>query len=250
MRATDIVSHVLLLQNIFGTGRINYVLWSIALEWQIYFLFPLLVVLFRRWGAAKSVLLAMLVGYALTLSSVPRISHANLHYLGLFALGMLAARVAFDESERMVRLKQKGPWKAVAAGTLTPAVALILFWGWRTAIERWPLLDLIVGVGAAALLLAAAQSPEGSVSRAFSWSPLVRIGTFSYSLYLIHAPILQILWLYALKPLGLGSVAIYVALLIGGFPIVLGVSYVFFRLFEAPFMNAPHTARTTDPTTV
>jgi peptidoglycan/LPS O-acetylase OafA/YrhL len=38
VRGIDVASHVLLLQNVFGTGRINYAFWSIALEWQIYFL--------------------------------------------------------------------------------------------------------------------------------------------------------------------------------------------------------------------
>jgi peptidoglycan/LPS O-acetylase OafA/YrhL len=234
---------VLLLQNVFGTGRINYVFWSIALEWQIYFLFPLLVVLFRRWGMARTVGLAMVVGYSLTLSGIPRINHANFHYLGLFALGMVAARIAFDDDERLVRLKERGPWRPLAAVTILPATGLILFWGWRTAIDRWPLLDLIVGVGAASLLLAAAQAPRGGVSRGFSWSPLASIGRFSYSLYLIHAPILQLMWLYALKPLGLSNTAIFIALVVGGLPIILGVSYLYFKAFEAPFMNTSAPAR-------
>src|SRR5579884_1165265 len=38
-----VAAHALLVQDLFGTGAINYVFWSIAVEWQIYFLFPLLV---------------------------------------------------------------------------------------------------------------------------------------------------------------------------------------------------------------
>ena len=94
VRKTDVISRVLLLQNFFGTGRINTVFSSIALEWQIYFLFPLLVLLFRRWSVVGTVLLTMAVGYALTFSSIRRVDHATLHYLGLFALGMAAAQIA------------------------------------------------------------------------------------------------------------------------------------------------------------
>jgi len=247
VRTMDVISHVLLLQNFFGTGRINYVFWSIALEWQIYFLFPLLVLLFRRWNVAGTVLLTMVVGYTLTFSSIRRVDHATLHYLGLFTLGMAAARVAFSRDERLVRLKERGPWAAIAAATFLPATGLTLFWGWRNSIAHWPLLDLIVGVGTAGLLLAAAQSSQGIVSRAFSVQPLAWIGRFSYSLYLIHAPILQLLWLYALKPLGLGNGTIFVTLLLAGGPIIVGASYLFFRLFEKPFMNSPAPAQPTVP---
>lgn len=243
VRPSDVASHLLMLQNLFGTGRINYVFWSIALEWQIYFLFPLLVLSFRRWSVAGTVLVSLAFGYAATLSHVRRLDHANYHYLGLFTLGMAAARVAFGKDEALVALRERGPWRAIAAATLLPATGLILFWGWRGAIERWPLLDLVVGAGTAALLLAAAQSASGFVSRAFSVRPLVWVGRFSYSLYLVHAPILQLLWLFLLKPLGLGAGPIFAALLVGGVPLIIGLSYLFFLAFEKPFIGAPAAAR-------
>ncbi len=239
VRKLDVVSHLLMLQNLFGTGRINYVFWSIALEWQIYFLFPLLVLAFRRWSVAGTILASLAVGYALTLSGIHRIDHANYHYLGLFTLGMAAARVAFSRDEALVRLKERGPWRALAAATLLPATGLILAWGWKTAIARWPLLDLIVGLGTVGLLLAAARSAEGLVSRVFSVRLLAWIGRFSYSLYLIHAPILQLLWLFVLKPAGLEGPALFAALLGLGLPLIIGLSYLFFLAFEKPFIGAP-----------
>jgi peptidoglycan/LPS O-acetylase OafA/YrhL len=236
VRASDVASHVLLLQNVFGTGRINYAFWSIALEWQIYFLFPVLAALFVRFGPLPAVLAGFALGYPLTLSSIPRLDHANLHYLGLFALGMAAARISYSGSSAALR---RFPWAAIAGANLLLATALVLHWGWRTAIAQWPLLDLIVGVGTFALLVAAARAPQGLITRAFSFPPLVSVGRFSYSLYLIHAPLLQVIWLHALKPIGLGDGAIYVALVLGGLPLVLGASYAFFKAFEEPFMRAP-----------
>ena len=234
VRGIDIASHVLLLQNVFGTGRINYAFWSIALEWQIYFLFPLIAVLLVRIGPLATVLASLALGYSFTLSSVPRLDHANFHYLGLFALGMAAARICYMGSPEAVR---RFPWPAVTAAHLLTATALVFYWDWRTAIAHWPMLDLIVGFGTAALLITAARSPAGLVTRAFSFPPLVSVGRFSYSLYLIHAPLLQVLWLYALKPLGIGDAAIYVALVLGGLPLILAASYAFFRAFEEPFMG-------------
>src|ERR1041384_2109381 len=56
---TSIVSHLLLLQDLFGTSRINYVFWSIAVEWHIYFLMPLLVWAWARLGPAAVVTAAL-----------------------------------------------------------------------------------------------------------------------------------------------------------------------------------------------
>jgi peptidoglycan/LPS O-acetylase OafA/YrhL len=51
------------------------------------------------------------------------------------------------------------------------------------------------------------------------------------------------MWLFVLKPLGLGNGAIFAALIVAGIPVILGVSYLFFRAFEMPFMNAPVPSR-------
>jgi peptidoglycan/LPS O-acetylase OafA/YrhL len=41
------------------------------------------------------------------------------------------------------------------------------------------------------------------MARAAGWRPLAFVGGFSYSLYLIHAPLLQLAWLAVVHPLGL-----------------------------------------------
>ena len=90
-----------------------------------------------------------------------------------------------------------------------------------------------------AALAAAARPGSNLLGSAFSWPPLVAIGTFSYSFYLIHAPLLQLLWQYVLVPLHLSLETMMTSLLTVGFALVALVSYGFFRLFEAPFMRAP-----------
>jgi len=238
IRPIDIASHLLLVQHFFGTGRINYSFWSISLEWQIYFLFPLFVISFRRFGALATTGAALAVGYAIMLLAGPhseRIDRANLHYVGLFTLGMTAAQVAFGTSETVSRVRAKVPWTAVAIALVAVQVAMMLHWGWRTAMHSWLILDVFSAATAAAMLIAASQGTGGPFRRLFSLRPLVWVGTFSYSLYLIHAPVIQLFWQYVVMPLRLQGVPAF-ALLVGvGVPLMLLVAKLFYRWFEGPF---------------
>src|SRR5947207_10025957 len=60
-------NHVLLVQDLFPdtSARINHVMWSISVEWRIYFLFPLFVLLWRKVGAAVTTLLVVVTSYLL-----------------------------------------------------------------------------------------------------------------------------------------------------------------------------------------
>ena len=237
-RPSSIVAHFLLLQDLFGTGMINYVFWSIAVEWHIYFLVPLLVWGFRRYGAAKLVIGALLIGYALRFGfAETRLTRAHPQFIGMFALGMLAAHLVSSTEATFVRLRERVPWRAIAAAGFGVAVALSLSWGVTLSEQRFHLLDVPVGVMSTALLVALSQ--HGSlIAKTFEAKPLVFVGTFSYSLYLIHAPLLQLMWQYVLVPLGFGRNAQFSLLMTVGLGLTLAASYGFFLLFEAPFLRA------------
>ena len=243
-----IVSHLLLLQDLIATSRINYVFWSIAVEWQIYFIVPLLVLAWRRFGATTVVLGALLVGYGLRFGfDGTRLVRAHPQYLGMFALGMLAAHVARSTEPRFVRMRAGVPWSVLAACALLITIGLGSYWGIGASEGRFHLLDLPIGVMAASALAAAGASESNLLSRIFSWPPLVLLGTFSYSLYLIHAPLLQVMWQYVLVPLGLSREAMLGWLMTVGLGVVALLSYGFFRLFEAPFMRAPQSVARLEP---
>ena len=80
------------------------------------------------------------------------------------------------------------------------------------------------------------------------WRPLATIGTFAYSIYLIHVPILGMLFsfvvypfvLQPLRPDRLVALGIFTAVAL---PVALVVSYVFFLFCERPFLNPPASAR-------
>ncbi len=245
-----ILSHLVLLQDLFGTGKINYVFWSIAVEWQIYFIFPLLVWSWRRLGPTVTVFSALAVGYALRLGlGHTRVARAAPQYIGLFALGMLAAYLVRSEDTAIVVLRRRVPWRSVTLLCVAWVVALSDFWGWQRAVERFYVLDCPVAVAALCVLVFTSIDKSSVATRILSWRPLVFVGTFSYSLYLIHAPLLQMLWQYILAPAHLSAAVMFAALMGPGALSILGFSYGFFRVFEEPFMgrSAPRSWRGRGP---
>ena len=66
--------------------------------------------------------------------------------------------------------------------------------------------------------------------------PLVAIGTFSYSLYLVHVPVLS--WCHSLlvSP-GLSPTSVVLSLIVVGVGASIAVAYVFHLLFERPFLS-------------
>jgi peptidoglycan/LPS O-acetylase OafA/YrhL len=234
---TSVVAHVLLLQDFFATSHINYVFWSIAVEWQIYLLMPLLVWAWWRFGALPVVIGALVVGYALRIGFADtRIVRAHPHFIGMFALGMLAAQFARSSDPRAVRLRAGVPWGVVCVGSLAAAVGL-------AKLKWFEWIDLPVALLGFAALIGATTGRKGALKSILSWHPLVVIGTFSYSLYLIHAPLLQILWQYVLEPLGVRPDLRFYFLMTGGLALILGASYLFFLLVEAPFLGSARKPR-------
>jgi peptidoglycan/LPS O-acetylase OafA/YrhL len=233
-----VVSHFLLLQDLFGTGKINYVFWSIAVEWHIYFLFPLLVWATRRYGIPKVAIAALLVGYGLRFGfDGTRLERANPHFLGLFALGMLAAYVVRSPHPQYEQARKSRLWPWLWAGSLLLVLGLCARWGYRSPEEYFPYLDLPVGMMALGLLVHATLYKSSWLTRALNGRFIVLIGTFSYSVYLVHAPLLQVIWQYALKPLDLSPALIFALLMTVGAAAVLTTAYGFFKVCEEPFMQ-------------
>lgn len=254
--AGAIGSHALLLQNLYGQFVVNgqYTisppLWTIAVEWQIYFLFPLMVVLWRRWGSAWLVLGALALGVAqLALFMPTRLAYPFSHwwFIGLFTMGMAAASVGFSANPRERRWRERAPWPLLAI------LFAALFLGAKLAgagedSESVPGLlliiaaDSLVGMATASLLIllscqAQAPSPYLSWLSGTLHAPvLTRIGVFSYSLYLIHAPVLAMTYLSA-EALGLGPQAALGFTAIPGVPLAILISYLFYLVAERPFMR-------------
>jgi peptidoglycan/LPS O-acetylase OafA/YrhL len=247
--AYSVLTHMLLLQDFSATDHatINHVFWSIAMECQIYLLFPALIHLWRRYNPLFCVLVIVALSLTLTNALIPTwIGHLPGYtvysfapqYIGLFAMGMFAASVLVNGRPRWNVLQRWYAWEAIA---LASWVFVIV----NRDTVAVPLDDVVVGVGTVATLLAAAWSGRANPIRAIlEWRPLVWIGGFSYSLYLIHAPLVQVLWQYLFHPLGLGDTATHMLLLVVGGPLVVLAAWGFWWFSERPFLNSPAWRRT------
>jgi peptidoglycan/LPS O-acetylase OafA/YrhL len=237
----DVITHFLLIQDLFSEthAKINHAFWSISVEWRIYFIFPLLLIGWRRWGPFRITMCAILAStflwYALTQTNL-NFSSMSPHYLALFAFGMYSAHISKSSMKQYVVIRKKNIW------TFAVPVFLILIISTMASseIQRYfsPLYtDYLVGLGSACLLIALSSGHLWKIRKIFSWKPLVFIGTFAYSIYLIHAPLLQLVSQYFVDPLGLstsGSLLLFFTL---GIPAIIGCAYLFYLLAERPFVN-------------
>lgn len=231
----DFVIHALLLQDAVGNTSPNGAFWSIAVEWHIYFLFPLVLLCFRRYGI-RVVLPAtavLVIGQHVIGQAVPAVGIFDRFtpaYLLLFVAGVSAAW-----------LSQRGKGQRSAApGALTLslcAAAFIAFSGSENTVRHYFWLDLMVGAATAGLFTAFAQGKIRWLTSLLSFRPLAFLGSFAFSLYLVHAPVLAMITDWVVRPLGLGPVESLTLLLLVGSPASVAGAYAFFLVFERPFLT-------------
>lgn len=241
-----IVSHFLFYHN--GSSelfyRINPPMWSIAVEEQIYVLFPLLVLLWRGWGKWVTLALALFVGIVqVYLPFSYPLSHS--WYLGLFTLGMLGALIGFSPAAQDRWLRDLLPWGRLGV------VFFVLFFVFNALDNRlgiphktstW-IGDTLVGLTmlcvfvsfARATLTPGARPPL--LMRLLRLAPLRFVGKFAYSLYLLHVPVLALVTLACLN-LGLSLTWSYLTVLFVGIPLAILAAYLFYLPFEKPFMTS------------
>src|SRR5581483_6838354 len=90
-------------------------MWSVATEWQIYFLFPLfLLPIWRRFGTLASIAAGFALGFAPHFLLNGYLDASFPWFVGLFALGMAAAHINFSEHPQIIMLRQRVPWGPLA----------------------------------------------------------------------------------------------------------------------------------------
>jgi peptidoglycan/LPS O-acetylase OafA/YrhL len=228
--------HLLLVHDALSPFALNSALWSVAVECHIYLLFPLLVLSWRRAGAVATFAWASLLsgGLYVLLLRYPQYRVITPQYVILFLLGMLGA--AIYASPRWAELKRM-PWGVLAA-VLIPGMMAVHHFAPPRLVDRYlGVEDVFVGLGAMALILAASR--PGPLASALSVRPLVLVGKLSYSLYLIHIPILETLARSMMGRYDLSQTSGVVKVLgVGALcAVATGGAYLFYLAFERPFVR-------------
>jgi peptidoglycan/LPS O-acetylase OafA/YrhL len=230
-----VASHLLLFQNISPEWiyQINGPAWSVATEWQLYFALPfLLLPLWKRIGAFATVAVALALGVGVSIL-IPSVFAAHFWFLGLFAMGMAAAYFARNGDY----LRHAGK---ITAGYW--ALVVIAFAVGFDQVHRYPWLsESAVGLGVAMLLLWLATTQlAGRQSRLrdlLQARPLRSVAGWSYSLYLIHSPILA-LGNLLLLPLPMDTWLRFTIQIGVVLPVAMALSYLFYLLVERRFQRS------------
>jgi peptidoglycan/LPS O-acetylase OafA/YrhL len=227
----------LLLQDFVKARTPNGALWSVAVEAELYLLFPLFLLIRRRVGAL--VLLAvvtvpMLIVGVLSPHSTPPEGATGLtsHLVPVFVAGMVAAG-AVTASARFRAV----PWHWAALIACAPVILVIHAKGSYWTGHHYFWIDLAITPGLVMLIVAVATGRAPALTRLLSSRPLRRLGTISYSLYLIHLPILTVLAKKVAPHVVERGPHTYAFVVLTGLPLSLLAAWLFASVFEIPFQR-------------
>jgi peptidoglycan/LPS O-acetylase OafA/YrhL len=228
----------LLVQNIVGAHSPNAAFWSMAVEAQLYLLFPLLLLIVRRRSA-----IVMLATVTLVVAAVgifgPHISRVDTFVIqsppdlaALFAVGILSAGIVGASTAR-----RSWPWPWLALAAVMPVLATIWWQGSVWTLDHLFWVDLALGPAIACLLASLATGRPAALLRLLDSRPLRKLGLSSYSLYLTHAPIVVIVYERIVAGRVSQGVPAFLVTLAVALPLTIVFARMFAAVFEKPFLR-------------
>jgi peptidoglycan/LPS O-acetylase OafA/YrhL len=240
----SLIVNGLLVQNIVPAHSPNAAFWSMAVEAQLYILFPLLLVMVWRWGGAVMLATVGLVVAAIGIFG-PHIPGLDTFVIqsppdlaALFAVGILAAGIVGAGQTR-----RSWPWPRLTLAAAAPVLALIWWQGSVWTLDHLYWVDLALGPAVACLLAGLVTGRPARLLRLLDARPLRRLGSFSYSLYLTHAPIVAVVCERVVAGRVATGVPAFLVSLALVLPLTIGFAWVFAAVFESPFRGARRTSR-------
>ncbi|MBW4562547.1 MAG: acyltransferase [Mojavia pulchra JT2-VF2] len=237
----DVLSYLLLIHNLSPSTHIaiNPPMWTVASEWQLYFFFPLLLLpIWRRFGLLTVVISAFLIGTAPLYLLNRLFETANPWLLGIFALGMAATDIGFSQKPQLIAMRNSLRWDLLAI--VFTAIAFVTEWK-QLGLDIW-IGRSFFGLAVACLFIYCTKlSLDGkklpSILRILEHPWAIALGTFSYSLYLTHGPILVLLR-YFLVSQPLSPFMFATLSYVMGVVMSLVFAYPFYLIFERPFISS------------
>jgi peptidoglycan/LPS O-acetylase OafA/YrhL len=234
--AKSVVVNGMLVQNIVGAPSPNGAFWSLAVEAQLYVLFPLLLLMVRRWSAITMVATVTLV-VAMVGVVGPHISHLETFVIksppdlaALFAVGILSAGIVCAS-----RARRSWPWPWLALAAVAPVIATIWWQGSVWTLDHLFWVDLAFGPAIACFLAGLVMGRPAPLLRLLDARPIRNLGLSSYSLYLTHAPIVVIVYELIVAGRVRQGVPAFIATLALALPLTIMFARGFASAFEMPF---------------
>ncbi len=243
----DVILHFLLIHNLALRPQafsINIPFWSVAVEWEIYFLFPLLLLpLWRFWGWWSVFSVAFVIGLIPIYLFNGVMSHTSFIYLVSFALGMLGADIGFSHKPYLQWMKKSYPWPLL---TIIFTVFCLLTEWQKLKIDEWVCL-IFASMATVCLTIYCTNCVSESkklpmIAKLLESPILIKLGAFSYSLYLTHGPVTTLVRHFLLNlQLTPTMFAVSIYLVSGGVALVF--AYLFYLVFEKPLTSTSSQAR-------
>jgi peptidoglycan/LPS O-acetylase OafA/YrhL len=233
----SVVVYGLLLQDFVVAPLPNGAFWSIAVEAELYLIMPLLLLIRRRVGAVTLLAAVTVPVVAINVlfpsgSPVDKLGGLTPQFAPLFAVGLVGAGV-LGAGERIRRL----PWHWLAALAAAAVVLLMVVNGSVWTVRNYFWIDLAVAPAIAMLLAAVVTGRPAPLVWLLATRPVRSLGTISYSLYLIHLPIVVVITRKITEPhVAPGLPAFWVTLALA-VPISVLTARLFATVFELPFQR-------------
>jgi peptidoglycan/LPS O-acetylase OafA/YrhL len=236
--AKSVLVNGLLVQNVVGAHSPNAAFWSMAVEAQLYLLFPLLLLIVRRRGA-----IVMLAALTFVVAAVgifgPHIARVDTFVIesppdlaALFGIGVLAAGIVGAS-----RGRRSWPWHWLALAAAAPVLATIWWQGSVWTLDHLFWVDLALGPAVACLLAGLATCRPAPLLRLLDTRPIRNLGDSSYSLYLTHAPIVIVVYEKIVAGRVSQGVPAFVVTLAIALPLTIAFARLFASVFEKPFLR-------------
>ncbi|MFE0628975.1 acyltransferase family protein [Streptomyces sp. NPDC058864] len=225
----------LVTQDVFTAPTPNGTFWSIGVEAELYLLFPLLLLVRRRLGAVVLVAGVTLpvIARGLTAPGATPVEGNNWltpHLAPVCVAGLVGAAIVVAPA-RVRRL----PWHWFAVAAAAPVVALAAARGAVWTVDHYFWVDLAVAPAMTMLIAAVATGRPAVLLRLLTARPVRGLGEVSYSLYLIHLPlVLTVIRRIAPRFVSPGLPTFWFTLVVA-LPASLLAAWLFARVFELPF---------------
>jgi len=213
----------------FSTSSIEKPLlhtWSLAVEEQFYILFPILIIVIRKFLFQRYFLILLLIGFTSLVASIWSVNKypdATFYLAPTRAWELIAGSLLAFEVKAPIHIKIN---KNIIAtlGIFLIAYSILIF----NEKTIFPGFNAIFPVLGTVLLIHSAKVEKTVISKVLETKALVFIGLISYSLYLWHWPVVAFSKYYLLRELNKNDILTILL-------IILILSIISFKFIEQPF---------------